>query len=81
MLRKLIVFILCLLVVVIGILLGATNQQLTELNLLIVKLELRVVDIAVIFLLVGLLLGVLISSIFVIQRKIRRRSSNSPVQV
>jgi len=59
-------------VLVIGFLLGSTNQQLTELNLLVVKLSLRVVDVAVLFLIVGLLLGLILSSLFILQRKTKR---------
>lgn len=48
---------------------GSINQQLTELNLLIVSLPLRVVDIALIFLLLGTMLGMLIAMLFSLQRK------------
>ncbi|EJI85432.1 hypothetical protein AEST_17710 [Alishewanella aestuarii B11] len=71
MLRRLVFIFFTLLVILLGFLLGSTNQQLTELNLLVVRLELRVVDIAVIFLLTGLLLGLVFSLLFSLQRKTR----------
>lgn len=79
--RKLLLFIICLFVVVLGLLLGATNQQLAELNLLVVKLELRVIDIAVIFTVFGLLLGILLSILFVFQRNSRRWFSKATERV
>lgn len=75
--RKLIYTVFTLVIVLLGVLLGATNQQLTELNLLIVRLPLRVVDIAVIFLVVGILLGCLFSMLFTLQRKTKRWLDNS----
>jgi len=71
-LRKILFFMFSIAVLVIGFLLGSTNQQLTELNLLVVKLSLRVVDVAVLFLIVGLLLGLILSSLFILQRKTKR---------
>ncbi|GGW57790.1 hypothetical protein GCM10008111_12400 [Alishewanella tabrizica] len=70
--RKILFFMFSIIVLVIGFLLGSTNQQLTELNLLVVKLSLRVVDVAVIFLIIGLLLGLILSSLFILQRKTKR---------
>jgi len=70
-LRRLVFIFFTLLVILLGFLLGSTNQQLTELNLLVVRLELRVVDIAVIFLVTGLLLGLVFSLLFSLQRKTR----------
>lgn len=77
MLRKVLFLIFSIAVLVLGFLLGSTNQQQTELNLLVVKLSLRVVDIAVIFLVVGILLGLVFSLFFVLQRKTKRWLSNS----
>jgi len=71
-LRKVLFFIFSIAVLLLGFLLGSTNQQLTELNLLVVKLSLRVVDIAVIFLVLGIVLGLLFSLFFVLQRKTKR---------
>lgn len=70
--RKVVFLIFSIAVLLLGFLLGSTNQQLTELNLLVVKLSLRVVDIAVIFLVVGIMLGLLFSFLFVLQRKTKR---------
>ncbi len=61
-----------------GFLFGSVNQQLAELNLLVVKLELRVVDIALIFLLTGLIAGVLISMLYSVQRKAKGWLKKSP---
>lgn len=69
--RRLVFIFFTLLVILLGFLLGSTNQQLTELNLLVVRLELRVVDIAVIFLVTGLLLGLVFSLLFSLQHKTR----------
>lgn len=77
MLRKVLFLIFGIAVLVLGVLLGSTNQQLTELNLLVVKLSLRVVDIAVIFLVVGIILGLVFSLFFALQRKTKRWLSNS----
>lgn len=75
--RKVLFLIFSIAVLVLGFLLGSTNQQLTELNLLVVKLPLRVVDIAVIFLVVGICLGILFSLFFAVQRKTKRWLNNS----
>ncbi|CAM5223284.1 hypothetical protein ALON55S_03605 [Alishewanella longhuensis] len=75
--RKVLFLIFSIAVLLLGFLLGSTNQQLTELNLLVVKLPLRVVDIAVIFLLVGIGLGLLFSLFFALQRK-TKHSLTSP---
>lgn len=72
MLRRLLFFIFIFAVLLLGFLLGSTNQQVTELNLLVVKLPLRVIDIAVIFLVAGILLGMLFSFLFTLQRKTKR---------
>lgn len=70
--RRLLFFIFILAILLLGFLLGSTNQQITELNLLVVKLPLRVIDIAVIFLVTGILLGMLFSFLFTLQRKTKR---------
>ncbi|CAM5223269.1 hypothetical protein RLON56S_01589 [Alishewanella longhuensis] len=75
--RKVLFLIFSIAVLLLGFLLGSTNQQLTELNLLVVKLPLRVVDIAVIFLLVGIGLGLLFSLFFALQRKTKHWLTNS----
>jgi uncharacterized membrane protein YciS (DUF1049 family) len=70
-LRRLVFVLFILLVALLGFLLGSTNQQITELNLLLVRLELRVIDIAVIFLVMGMLLGLIFCALFALQRKTR----------
>lgn len=77
MLRKVLFLIFSIALLLLGFLLGSTNQQITELNLLVVKLTLRVVDIAVIFLVVGIVLGLLFSLFFTLQRKTKRWLNNS----
>lgn len=69
--RKLLYILLLVALIVIGVLFGSINQQLTELHLLIVSVKLRVVDIALIFLLLGLMLGLLIALLYSLQRKAR----------
>lgn len=54
---------------VVGVLFGSINQQLADLHLLIVSVELRVVDIALIFLLLGIVLGLCIALLYSLQRK------------
>lgn len=55
--------------IVVGVLFGSINQQLADLHLLIVSVELRVVDIALIFLLLGIVLGLCIAVLYSLQRK------------
>ncbi len=55
--------------IVVGVLFGSINQQVADLHLLIISVQLRVVDIALLFLLLGFVLGLLISLLFSIQRK------------
>jgi len=76
-LRKVLFLIFSIALLLLGFLLGSTNQQITELNLLVVKLTLRVVDIAVIFLVVGIVLGLMFSLFFTLQRKTKRWLNNS----
>ncbi|KUM51606.1 MULTISPECIES: hypothetical protein [Rheinheimera] len=67
--------------IVIGVLFGSINQQLADLNLLIVSARLRVVDIALIFLLLGIVLGLMIALLYSLQRKakgwLRKSTENS----
>ena len=65
---------------VVGVLFGSINQQLADLHLLIVSVELRVVDIALIFLLLGIVLGLCIALLYSLQRKAKgwlRKSTES----
>jgi uncharacterized membrane protein YciS (DUF1049 family) len=62
-----VVFIIAL--IVFGLILGSLNQQVAEFNYLIAKAELRVVDIAALFLVSGFLLGLSVSLAFIIKAK------------
>ena len=57
---RLLYLILIIAFLVIGFVFGAINQQVTDIHFLIVKLQLRVVDIAIIFLVTGVILGLII---------------------
>lgn len=67
--------------VIVGVLFGAINQQLAELHLLIISVQLRIVDIALIFLLLGVVLGLMIALLYSLQRKakgwLRKSTDNS----
>ncbi|NRQ42598.1 DUF1049 domain-containing protein [Rheinheimera sp. YQF-2] len=67
--------------IVVGVLFGSINQQLADLNLLIISARLRVVDIALIFLLLGITLGLMIALLYSLQRKakgwLRKSTDNS----
>jgi len=68
-LRRLLFIAVIVALTVAGVLFGSINQQVADLHLLIISVQLRVVDIALLFLLLGLLLGLLISLLFSLQRK------------
>jgi len=71
-LRKLI-FILCFLALIVtGLFFGSINQQAAELNYFIAKAELRVVDIALLFLLLGFALGLSLSLSILVKLKTKR---------
>ena len=59
---RLLYLILIIAFLVIGFVFGAINQQVTDIHFLIVKLQLRVVDIAIIFLVTGVILGLIIAA-------------------
>lgn len=61
-------------VMVAGFLFGAANQQQVELDLLYTQYQLRLVDVAVLFLLLGLLAGFLLTMLFRIRRRLRKNS-------
>ncbi|MGP9800989.1 DUF1049 domain-containing protein [Rheinheimera sp. NSM] len=67
--------------IVVGVLFGSINQQLTDLHLLVISARLRVVDIALIFLLLGIVLGLMIALLYSLQRKakgwLRKSTENS----
>ncbi|MDP5143458.1 DUF1049 domain-containing protein [Rheinheimera baltica] len=67
--RRLLFTALIVALVVIGVLFGSINQQLADLNLLIISIQLRVVDIAVLFLLLGIVLGLTLATLYSLQRK------------
>ncbi|QBL09410.1 DUF1049 domain-containing protein [Rheinheimera sp. D18] len=78
--RRLLYILVIVALIVVGVLFGSINQQQTDLNLLIISMPLRVVDIALIFLLLGILLGLLIALLYSLQRKAkgwRRKSTES----
>jgi uncharacterized membrane protein YciS (DUF1049 family) len=80
-LRRLLYIAVIVALIVIGVLFGSINQQLADLNLLIVSARLRVVDIALIFLLLGIVLGLMIALLYSLQRKakgwLRKSTENS----
>jgi uncharacterized membrane protein YciS (DUF1049 family) len=79
-LRRLLYILVLVSVVVVGILFGSINQQLADLHLLIISVQLRVVDIALIFLLLGIMLGLFIALLYSLQRKAKgwlRKSTES----
>ncbi|MDP2713327.1 DUF1049 domain-containing protein [Rheinheimera sp.] len=67
--------------IVVGVLFGSINQQLADLHLLVISARLRVVDIALIFLLLGIVLGLMIALLYSLQRKakgwLRKSTENS----
>lgn len=78
--RRLLYIVLLVALILIGVLFGSINQQLADLNLLVISVQLRVVDIALLFLLLGMLLGWLIILLYSLQRKAKgwlRKSTES----
>ncbi len=59
---RLLYLILIIAFLIVGFVFGAINQQQTDVSFLIVKLQLRVVDVAIIFLIAGVVLGLIIAS-------------------
>jgi uncharacterized membrane protein YciS (DUF1049 family) len=80
-LRRLLYIAVIVALIVVGVLFGSINQQLADLNLLIISARLRVVDIALIFLLLGITLGLMIALLYSLQRKakgwLRKSTDNS----
>jgi uncharacterized membrane protein YciS (DUF1049 family) len=58
--------------VIAGMFFGSINQQAAELNYFIAKAQLRVVDISLIFLVLGFLLGLSISLAILLRTKTQR---------
>jgi uncharacterized membrane protein YciS (DUF1049 family) len=80
-LRRLLYIAVIVALIVVGVLFGSINQQLTDLHLLVISARLRVVDIALIFLLLGIVLGLMIALLYSLQRKakgwLRKSTENS----
>ena len=70
--RKLIYMLCFVALVVIGLFFGSINQQAAELNYFIAKAELRVVDIALLFLLLGFVIGLSLSLSILVKLKTKR---------
>ena len=67
--RRLLYIVVLVALVLLGVLFGSINQQIADLNLLIISVQLRVVDIALLFLLLGIVVGWLIVALYSLQRK------------
>lgn len=67
--RRLLYIVVLVALVLLGVLFGSINQQIADLNLLIISVQLRVVDIALLFLLLGIIVGWLIVALYSLQRK------------
>lgn len=70
--RKLVIFLAFASLVAIGVLFGSINQQNAELNYFIAKAQLRVVDISLLFLLLGFMLGLSLSITILVKLRARR---------
>jgi uncharacterized membrane protein YciS (DUF1049 family) len=71
-LRKLIFFLSFSVLILIGLFFGSINQQVAELNYFIAKAQLRVVDIALLFLLIGFAIGLSLSLTLLFKAKTKR---------
>ena len=71
-LRKLLYIISFIALLVIGLFFGSINQQVAELNYFIAKAELRVVDIALLFLILGFAIGLSLSLSILFKLKTKR---------
>ncbi len=69
---RLLYLILIIAFLVVGFVFGSINQQLTDIHFLVIKLQLRVVDVAIIFLVSGVLLGLAIAAWLSMVRRTRR---------
>jgi uncharacterized membrane protein YciS (DUF1049 family) len=63
---------------VVGFVFGSINQQLTDVHFLVVKLQLRVVDIAIIFLVTGVILGLIIAAWLSMTRRTKNWLKSNP---
>lgn len=77
--RKLIVILSFSVLILIGLFFGSINQQVAELNYFIAKAQLRVVDIALLFLVIGFAIGLSLSLTLMVKARTKRwliRTSN-----
>jgi uncharacterized membrane protein YciS (DUF1049 family) len=58
--------------ILIGLFFGSINQQVAELNYFIAKAELRIVDIALLFLLLGFAIGLSLSLAILVKMRSKR---------
>tara|TARA_R100001443_G_scaffold112636_1_gene126341 strand:+ start:49953 stop:50195 length:243 start_codon:yes stop_codon:yes gene_type:complete len=77
-LSRLLYLILIIAFLVIGFVFGAINQQVTDVHFLIIKLQLRVVDIAIIFLVTGVILGLIIAAWLSMARRTKNWLKSTP---
>jgi len=71
-LRKLIFFLSFSVLILIGLFFGSINQQVAELNYFIAKAQLRVVDIALLFLVIGFAIGLSLSLTLLFKARTKR---------
>jgi uncharacterized membrane protein YciS (DUF1049 family) len=71
-LRKLIFFLSFSVLILIGLFFGSINQQVAELNYFIAKAQLRVVDIALLFLVIGFAIGLSLSLTLLFKTRTKR---------
>jgi uncharacterized membrane protein YciS (DUF1049 family) len=71
-LRKLIFILSFSVLILIGLFFGSINQQVAELNYFVAKAELRVVDIALLFLLLGFAVGLSLSMTILVKLRTKR---------
>ncbi len=70
--RKLIFILSFSVLILIGLFFGSINQQVAELNYFVAKAELRVVDIALLFLLLGFAVGLSLSMTILVKLRTKR---------
>ncbi len=70
--RKLIFFLSFSVLILIGLFFGSINQQVAELNYFIAKAQLRVVDIALLFLVIGFSIGLSLSLTLLFKTRTKR---------
>ena len=70
--RKLLIVLGFIALVLVGVFFGSINQQAAELNYFIAKAQLRVVDIALLFMLLGFAVGIILSLSILIKLRAKR---------